>query len=146
MSPRPPPNHARLQQDYRQQMVTTLGSSQRSGAAEGTHEAVVIDGVDVLLLGDHVAEAAAGGVLEGDAVRLGPQDAVDVVAVVELVVEAFGDTDGLAGVAVLHDDEVVGMEEGPPHLQEVEVADRRDDDVQLVLEHRRRRVRGGRHC
>jgi hypothetical protein len=126
--PPPPPNHAQLQQDYRQHMVTTLGSSQRSGG-EGTHEVVVIDGVDVLLLGDHVAEAAAGGVLEGNAVCLGPQDAVDVVAVVELVVEAFGGTDGLAGVAVLHDDEVVGLEEGPPHLQEVEAADRWDDDV-----------------
>jgi hypothetical protein len=34
---------------------------------EETHEAVVVDCVDVLLLGDHVAEAAARGVLEGDA-------------------------------------------------------------------------------
>jgi len=104
-----------------------------------THEAVVVDCVDVLLLGDHVAEAAARGVLEGDARRPGAEDLVDVVAVVELVVEALGDADGLAGVAVLHDDEVVGLEEGPPHLQEVEVADRRDDDVQLVLERRHHR-------
>ena len=104
-----------------------------------THEAVVVDCVDVLLLGDHVAEAAARGVLEGDARRPGAEDLVDVVAVVELVVEALGDADGLAGVAVLHDDEVVRLEEGPPHLQEVQVADRRDDDVQLVLERRRHR-------
>jgi hypothetical protein len=33
---------------------------------------------------------------------------------------------------------VVRLEEGPPHLEEVEVADRRDHDVQLVLEQRRR--------
>jgi hypothetical protein len=117
-----------------------------------TYEAVVVDGVDVLLLGDHVAEAAARRVLEGDAGRLGAEDAVDVVAVVELVVEALGHLDGLGGVAVLHDDEVVRLEEGPPHLKEVEVADRRDHDVQLVLEQRRRGDRRpgdshrARHC
>jgi len=49
------------------------------------------------LEGDHVAQAAAGRVLEGDAGGLGPQHAVDVVVVVELVVEALGDADGLAG-------------------------------------------------
>jgi len=118
----------------------------------GAYEAVVVDGVDVLLLGDHVAEAAARRVLEGDAGGLGAEDAVDVVAVVELVVEALGHLDGLGGVAVLHDDEVVGLEEGPPHLEEVEVADRRDHDVQLVLEQRRRGDRRprdrhrARHC
>jgi len=94
-----------------------------------THEAVVVDCVDVLLLGDHVAEAAARGVLEGDARRPGAEDLVDVVAVVELVVEPLGHLDRLGRVAVLHDDEVVRLEEGPPHLQEVQVADRRDDDV-----------------
>lgn len=99
-----------------------------------TDKAVVVDGVDVLLLGDHVAEAAAGGVLEGDAGGLGAEDAVDVVAVVEFVVEALGHVDGLGGVAVLHDDEVVGLEEGAPHLEEVEVADGGDDDVELILE------------
>lgn len=106
-----------------------------------THEAVIVDGEDVLLLGDHVAEAAAGGVLEGDAGGLGAEDAVDVVAVVELVVESIGDLDGLRRVAVLDDDEVVGLEEWPPHLQEVQVPDRRDDDVQFVLQERGRRNR-----
>ncbi|THU75014.1 hypothetical protein C4D60_Mb04t39460 [Musa balbisiana] len=52
----------------------------RGKGERGTHEAIVVDGVDVLLLRDHVAKAAAGGVLEGDAGGLGPQDAVDVVA------------------------------------------------------------------
>ena len=103
-----------------------------------TYEAVVVDGVDVFFFGDHVAEAAAGGVLEGNAGGLGAQDAVDVVAVVELVVKAFRDLDGLRGIAVLDDDEVVGLEERAPHLQEVEVADGGDHDVQLVLQQRSR--------
>lgn len=59
------------------------------------YKAVVIDGVDVLLLGNHVPEAAASGVLKRDAGGLGTQDPVDVVAVVEFVVEAFGDLDDL---------------------------------------------------
>jgi hypothetical protein len=122
-------------------LTKTEINSKKTVLNEETYEAVVVDGVDVLLLGDHVAEAAARRVLEGDAGRLGAEDAVDVVAVVELVVEALGHLDGLGRVAVLHDDEVVRLEEGPPHLKEVEVADRRDHDVQLVLEQRRR---GGR--
>jgi len=58
-----------------------------------THEAVVVDGVDVLLLGDHVSEAAAARrVLEGDAVGLAPQDPVDVIAVVQVSQEKPGGT------------------------------------------------------
>ncbi|CAD5165635.1 unnamed protein product [Musa acuminata subsp. malaccensis] len=81
-------------------------------------------------------------VVEGDAGGFGAEGAV-----VELVVEAVGDPDRLAGVAVLDDDEVVGLEEGASHLQEVQVADRRHHDVELVLEQgsaRRRRRRQGR--
>ncbi|CAL9131961.1 unnamed protein product, partial [Musa textilis] len=103
--------------------------NKKIGEREDAHEAVVVD------------------VVEGDAGGLGAEDAVDVVAVVELVVEAVGDPDRLAGVAVLDDDEVVGLEEGAPHRQEVQVADRRDHDVELVLEQgsaRRRRRRQGR--
>ncbi|URD73600.1 hypothetical protein MUK42_25074 [Musa troglodytarum] len=99
-----------------------------------TYEAVIVDGEDVLLLGDHEPEAAAGRVLEGDAGGLGAEDAVDVVAVVQLVVEAVGHPDDLAGIAVLDDNEVVRLEEGAPHLQEIQVPDRRDHDVKLVLE------------
>ncbi|CAL9109843.1 unnamed protein product, partial [Musa acuminata var. zebrina] len=81
-------------------------------------------------------------VVEGDAGGLGAEGPV-----VELVVEAVGDPDRLAGVAVLDEDEVVGLEEGASHLQEVHVADRRHHDVELVLERgiaRRRRRRQGR--
>lgn len=60
-----------------------------------TYEAVVVDGEDVLLLGHHVAEAAACGILEGDAVGFGAQNPVDVVAVVQLVVKSGGDLDHL---------------------------------------------------
>ncbi|CAA6667352.1 unnamed protein product [Spirodela intermedia] len=75
-----------------------------------TYKAVVVDGVDVLLLGHHVTKAATGRVLEGDAGGLGPQDAVDIITI------------------------VVGLEEWPPHLQEVQVPDRRNHDVQLILQ------------
>lgn len=100
------------------------------------YEAIVVDGVDVLLLGDHVAEAATSRVLEGDAIGLGAQDPVDVVAIVELVVKAFGDFDGLVGITILNDDEVVLLKEWPPHLEEVEVSDRGDHDVELILQQR----------
>jgi len=94
-----PNNGKDYPQQRRRNATLDLGTSQgkdHSGEElESTH-ALVGDGVDVLL-GDHVAQAAAGRVLEGDAGGLGPQHAVDVVVVVELVVEALGDADGLAG-------------------------------------------------
>jgi len=70
--------------------------------AEATHEAVILDGVDVLL-GNHVALAGVDGVFEGDAGGLGPLNAVDVVVVVELVVESLEHTDGrwIHGVTVV---------------------------------------------
>lgn len=77
-------------------------------------EAVVVDGVDVAFLGDHVAEAAAGGVLEGDAPGLVAQDALDVVAVVQLVVESGGNAHRAGGVTVLDHDDVVRLKEGAP--------------------------------
>ncbi|GER45285.1 UvrABC system protein B [Striga asiatica] len=96
--------------------------------------AIVIYGEDVLLLGDHVAEAPARGVFEGDARGLLAKDSVDIISVVELVIEAIRNLDGLVRVAVLDDDQMVGFEEGPPHLEEVEVADSRDHDVELVFQ------------
>jgi hypothetical protein len=113
---------------------------------EGTYKAIIIDGVDVLLLGDHVTEAAAGGVFERNAGRFGTQNLFDMVAIVELVDEAFGDLDDLRWVTVLDYDEVVWLKERPPHLQEVQVPNRGNHDVQLVLEQRHRRDRGSSHC
>lgn len=105
----------------------------------GTYKAVIIDGVHILLLRHHVTEAAASGVLEGDAGGFRTQDPVDVVAVVELVIEAFRDVDGLRWVTILNDDEMVALEERPPHLQEIEVADRGDHDVKLIFQQWHRR-------
>lgn len=85
----------------------------------GTYEAVIVDGEYVLLLGDHESEAAAIGVLEGDAGSLGTEDAVDIIAVVQFVIEALWDVDGLGWVFVLDDDKVVGLEVRTPHLEEV---------------------------
>lgn len=101
-----------------------------------THKAVIVNCENVLLLRDHVAEAAASGVLEGDARGLGAEDPVNVIAVVELIIEALRNANGLGRVTVLDDDEVVRLEEGPPHLKEVEVPDGGDDDVELILQER----------
>jgi len=40
--------------------------------------------------------------------------------------------DLLGWIAVLDDDQVVGLEERTPLLEEVEIADRGDDNVQLI--------------
>jgi hypothetical protein len=53
--------------------------------------------------------------------NLRTQNPVHVIAVVELVVKPLWDLDGLGGVIVLDDDEVVGLEEWPPHLQKIQV-------------------------
>ncbi|KAM1251188.1 hypothetical protein ACFX2G_034326 [Malus domestica] len=98
-----------------------------------SNKAIIVDGEDVLFLGDHVAEASASRVLERDARRLGTQNPVDVVAVVELVIKAFRDLDFLRRVAVLDDDEVVLLEEKPPDLEEIKVSDGGDNDVELVF-------------
>ena len=103
-----------------------------------THKAIIIDGVDVLLLGDHVAEATASRVLEGNARGFGTENPVDIVAIVELIVEALGDLDDPTGVTVLNNDEMVWLEERPPHLEEVQVSDRGDHDVKFILQQRSR--------
>lgn len=56
----------------------------------------------------------AGAVLEGDAPGLVAQDALNVIAVVQLVVKAGGDAHGAGRVAVLDDNQVVGLEKGAP--------------------------------
>nr|GMC73781.1 hypothetical protein Ccrd_022478 [Ipomoea batatas] len=101
-----------------------------------TYKAVIINSIDILLLGDHEAEAAAGGILEGNAGSFGTQNAVDIVAVVELIVEPLGHADGLCRIAVLNYNQMVGLEERPPLLQEVQISDRGDHDIQLVFQNR----------
>lgn len=105
---------------------------------KGTHKAIIIDGEDVLLLGEQEAEAAASRVLEGNAVGLGAQNASDVVSVVEFVVEALRDLDQLRRVTVLHYYEVVRFKERSPHLQELQVPYGGDNYIHLLLQNRRR--------
>jgi hypothetical protein len=95
----------------------------------GSFQIVLTNGEDVLLLGDHESKASACRVLERDAPSLVPQDALDIVPVVELVVESLRHMDLLGWIAVLDDDQVVGLEERTPLLEEVEIADRGDDNV-----------------
>lgn len=104
-----------------------------------TYKAIVINGVNILLLGHHVAKAPAGRVLEGYARSLGTQNPVNIVTIIELVVKSLRDFDGLRRVTILNDDQMIGLKKRPPLLQEVQVSDRGDHDVQLVFQQRHSR-------
>eukprot|EP01084_Bolivina_argentea_P127187 224993_1 len=54
---------------------------------------IVVDGEDVLLLGDEEAKVADGGVLQGDDVVIGAQGLHDALTVVKLVVHPVRDLD-----------------------------------------------------
>jgi len=86
-----------------------LLSSRRIG-----NKAVIINGVDVWLLGDHESKASACRVFEGDAESLVAKDALNVSAVVEFVVESGGDFYLACGITILDDDDVVVLEEWTP--------------------------------
>ena len=66
----------------------------RERERRGIYKAIIINGVDVLLLGDHVTKATTSRVFKGNARRLGTQDSVNVVPVIELVVKPCRDVDG----------------------------------------------------
>ncbi|KAA8530275.1 hypothetical protein F0562_004984 [Nyssa sinensis] len=73
-------------------------------------------------------------VLERYPRRLVTKNTVDIVSVIEFVVKAFRDLDDLRWVAVLDDDQVVLLEERPPHLQEIEVPDCGYDNVEFIFQ------------
>lgn len=106
----------------------------KSEREKRTHKAIIINGEDILLFGDHIAKAAASRVLKGNAIGSRTENPIDVVAIIELIIEALRDLDDLGRVPILDDNEMVGLEEGSPHLEEVEVSDGGDDDVELILE------------
>lgn len=85
-----------------------------------TYKAVIINGINELLLGNQETKATTGTILEGDAIGLGTKNAVDVIAIVELIVEALRDPDHLSGISILDDDQMVWLKEWPPVLQEVQ--------------------------
>ena len=85
--------------------------------ANETHEAVIINGEDVLLLRQQESETATSRVFEGDAVCLGAKNAVDVVAVIEFIIKPFRNLDNLRRITVLHYYQMITLEEGPPHLK-----------------------------
>lgn len=98
------------------------------------YKAIIINGENIFLLRDHVAKASTSRVLEGNARSLRTQNAVDVVSVVELVVKAVRDLDGLWWVTILYDDQMIRLKKWPPHLQEIQVSNRRYHDIQLVFQ------------
>ena len=98
------------------------------------NKAIIINCEDIFLLGDHVAEATTGAVLEGDTGGLGAEDPVDIVSVIELVIESLGHFDGLQWISILHNDEVIGLKESPPHFKKIQVLDSGYHYIQLVLQ------------
>ena len=85
------------------------------------NKAIIINCEDIFLLGDHVTKTAASTVLEGDTGGLGAENPVDIVSVVEFVIETLGHADGLSWIPILHNDEMIGLKERPPHLQKIQV-------------------------
>jgi len=122
-------------------------------------KAVVVNGVDVLLARDCIAETSAGTVLVTDAPSLVAQRLFDVCPCVDVVVKSaqampiesvwqsdervaktdcrhmctdhipLGHLDSALWIAVLDDDHMVLLEEGAPHLQKLQVSDRGNDYV-----------------
>lgn len=99
-----------------------------------THKAVVINGENILLLGNHVAKASTSRVFEGDARSLGTQNLVNVVTIEEFVIEAIGDLDGSGRITILNDDQMVWFKEGPPHFKKIEASDCGYDDIEVIFE------------
>ena len=84
---------------------------------------IIINCEDIFLLGDHVTEGTTTNVLEGIAGGLGTEDPIDIIYVVELVVESLGNCDGLRWIPILHNDEVIGFKEWPPHFKKIQLSD-----------------------
>lgn len=73
-------------------------------------EAVIIDGINILLLAHHVPKAAASRVFEADAPGLVPEDSLDVVSVIQLVVESLRNLNLSRRISVLNYDNVIRLE------------------------------------
>lgn len=99
-----------------------------------TYKAVIINGVDILLLGNHVAKAAASRILKGNARSFRTQNPIDVVTIVEFIIKTFRNLNDLWRVTVLNNDEMVRLEKGPPHLKKIEVSDGGYDDIELIFQ------------
>lgn len=87
-----------------------------SGGVFG-HETVIVNGINVLFLGNHVSKAPACAVLKTDAPCVLAQNAFDIIAVVQLVIKARGDFHMAGWITILNDDDVVGLEEWSPEEQ-----------------------------
>ncbi|KVH99295.1 hypothetical protein Ccrd_022478 [Cynara cardunculus var. scolymus] len=112
---------------------------------EDTYKAIIVNGEDILLLGNHITEATTSRILKGDARRFRTENSVDIITIVEFIIETFGYFDDFRRIAILYDDQMVGLEEWPPHLEEIEVSDCGNDDVEFIFQQWCWRYRGS-HC
>lgn len=103
-----------------------------------TYEAIVINGEDILLLRHHVTKATTSRVLKRYTRSFRSKDSVNVVPVVELVIETFRNIDLLRWISILDNDQMIRLKKRPPHLEEIEIPDSRNNDVELICQQRRR--------
>lgn len=54
-----------------------------------TYKAIIVNGEDILLLGDHITKATTSRIFEGYARSLRSQNSVDVITIVEFIIETF---------------------------------------------------------
>jgi len=82
------------------------------------HEAIVVDGINIPLLRDHVSKTTAGRVFERNAPGLVAEDALNIIAVIELVIEARRNFNLAGWVTILNYDDVVRLKKGAPGNRE----------------------------
>ena len=111
-----------------------------------SYKAIIVDCVDVLLLGNHISKASTSRILKRNARGLRTKNPIDIVPIIEFIVESFRDLDSLRRITILNDDQMVLLEERSPHLQEIEVPDGRDDDIEFIFQKGSGFYRSFRHC
>lgn len=99
-----------------------------------TYKTVVVNGEDILLLGHKKPEAPTSRILERNAASLSSKDLIHIITVIQLVIKPVRYSDRLCWVTILDNDKVVRLKERPPHLQEIKVPYRWDDDVEFVFQ------------
>ena len=99
-----------------------------------TYKTIIINSVNVLLLGDQETKAPAAPILKGDATGFWTQNSVDIVPIVEVIVKAIWDFNNLSRITILNYDQMVWLKKWPPHLQKIQTPNCWDHNIQLILQ------------
>lgn len=103
---------------------------------ETTYKAIIINGENILLFGDHVAKAPTSRILKGNARGLGTQNPVNIITIVQLIVKTIRNLDGLRRITILNNDQMIRLKKGPPHLQEIKIPDGGYHNIKLIFQQR----------